>query len=147
MCTEDAVELKLPITPIGVEERLRKALALQTALSTERLVADVIAGRAPENRGITGGIGSGDAAADLVAHAAEALAWLRWLEPDDAALVRARLAGAPWKLICFRFGISRPTADRRWRYALALIAWRLNGNARFTRTPSLRALLGMRRAA
>ena len=131
-------------TPDRVEERLRKAVALQAALNTERLVADIIAGRSPESRGIIGGTGSDDG---LVAHAAEALSWLRWLEPDDAALIRARLAGAPWKSICWRFAISRPTADRRWRYGLALIAWRLNGNGCSERTPSLRSLLGMRRAA
>ena len=57
----------------------------------------------------------------------EALSWLAWLEPDAAALVRVRSEGARWKVICWRFGISRPTAHRRWRYALGLIAWRLNG--------------------
>jgi type III restriction enzyme len=79
----------------------------------------------------------------VVAEAAEALSWLHWLDPDDARIVVARLEGARWKLICWRFGISRPTADRRWRYALALIAWRLNGNARTGRRPSLRSLLGL----
>jgi hypothetical protein len=29
--------------------------------------------------------------------------------------------------LCHRFGISRPTAHRRYDYALSVIAWRLNG--------------------
>ena len=57
----------------------------------------------------------------------EPLSWLSLLEPNDAALVRVRSEGARWKLVCWRFGISRATAYRRWRYALGLIAWRLNG--------------------
>ena len=145
-----AEDVKLPITPTEVEERLRKAAALETALKTERLLANIIAGRSPENRGIIGGIGDAGSAGDnenaLVAHAAEALAWLRWLESDDAAIIRARLAGAPWKSICWRFGISRPTADRRYRYGLALIAWHLNGHCADDAKPSLRSLLGMSRA-
>ena len=64
---------------------------------------------------------------DVVADAVEALTWLRWLGPDDADILRARLEGVPWKLICWRFGISRPTAHRRYDYALSVIAWRLNG--------------------
>ena len=77
----------------------------------------------------------------------EAITWNRFLERDDAHLMWSRAEGTPWKELCYRFGISRPTADRRYRYALALIAWRLNGNARSERTPSLRSLLGVRRAA
>lgn len=57
----------------------------------------------------------------------EALAWLRWLEPDDAKLVWARAEGTPWKALCWRFGMSRATANRRWDYALAVIVWRLEG--------------------
>lgn len=57
----------------------------------------------------------------------EALAWLRWLEPEDAKLVWARAEGTPWKAICWRFGIARATANRRWDYALAVIVWRLEG--------------------
>jgi hypothetical protein len=52
---------------------------------------------------------------------------LRWLEPDDAKLVWMRAEGARWKAVCVRFGISRATAHRRWDYALAVMAWRLNG--------------------
>jgi hypothetical protein len=53
--------------------------------------------------------------------------WLRWLEPDDAKLVWMRAEGTRWKAVCVRFGISRATAHRRWEYALAVMAWRLNG--------------------
>ena len=57
----------------------------------------------------------------------EALGWLRWLTAEDAKLVWARSDRTPWKAICWRFGISRATAHRRWQYALSVIAWRLNG--------------------
>lgn len=53
--------------------------------------------------------------------------WLTWLEPEDAKLVWARAEGSRWKLICWRFAISRATAHRRWQYAVSLITWRLNG--------------------
>jgi hypothetical protein len=59
----------------------------------------------------------------------ETLGWLRWLEGEDAKLVWARADRTPWKAICCRFGISRATANRRFQYALSLIAWRLNGRA------------------
>jgi hypothetical protein len=57
----------------------------------------------------------------------EALGWLRWLESADAKLVWARSDRTPWKAICWRFGIGRATAHRRWQYGLSVIAWRLNG--------------------
>ncbi len=65
----------------------------------------------------------------------EALQWLRWLEPDDARLVWMRAEGVRWKPVCWRFGLSRATAYRRWEYALSLIAWRLSGR----RPPSKRS--------
>jgi hypothetical protein len=40
-----------------------------------------------------------------------------------------------WKPICWQFGISRATANRRWQYGLAVIVWRLNGK----RVPSNRS--------
>lgn len=61
------------------------------------------------------------------------LPWLQWLEPDVAKLVWARAEGTQWKAICWRFGISRATASRRYDYGLSVIAWRLNG-----RQPHLR---------
>ena len=57
----------------------------------------------------------------------ETLVWLRWLEAEDAKLVWARSDRTPWKAICWRFGIGRATAHRRWQYGLSVIAWRLNG--------------------
>jgi hypothetical protein len=57
----------------------------------------------------------------------EALGWLHWLKAEDVKLVWARSDRTPWKAICWRFGISRATAHRRWQYALSVIAWRLNG--------------------
>jgi hypothetical protein len=59
----------------------------------------------------------------------QTLEWLRWLDAEDAKLVWARAEGTPWKQICFRFCIARATANRRWLYALHLMAWRLNGRA------------------
>ena len=64
---------------------------------------------------------------DAITRMEEALGWLRWLDGDDAKLVWARSDRTPWKAICARFGIARATADRRWAYALTVIAWRLNG--------------------
>ncbi len=66
-------------------------------------------------------------APDAISRMEEALDWLRWLEAEDGKLVWARAERTPWKMICWRFGISRATAHRRWEYALSVIAWRLNG--------------------
>ena len=57
------------------------------------------------------------------------LGWLGWLEPEDAKLVCMHLEREPWKTICWQFGITRATANRRWQHALSLIAWRLNNRS------------------
>jgi hypothetical protein len=67
--------------------------------------------------------------AEAITRMEQTLEWLRWLEGDDAKLIWARCEGTPWKQICCRFGIARATANRRYAYALALIAWRLNGRS------------------
>jgi hypothetical protein len=64
---------------------------------------------------------------DAVSRMEQTTPWLTWLEPQDARLVWARAERSRWKLICWRFGISRATAHRRWEYALSVITWRLNG--------------------
>lgn len=71
-----------------------------------------------------------------ITEAEEAMLWLRWLEVDDARLVWARADGMAWKPICWQFGISRATANRRWQYGLAIIVWRLNGK----RVPGKRSM-------
>jgi hypothetical protein len=62
-----------------------------------------------------------------ITQAEEALLWLRWLEKDDARIVWLRANRKPWKLICWELGISRATANRRWKYGIAILVWRLNG--------------------
>lgn len=64
---------------------------------------------------------------EAISRMGQTMPWLTWLEPQDAKLVWARAERSRWKLICWRFGISRATAHRRWEYALSLITWRLNG--------------------
>jgi hypothetical protein len=130
-----------------VEGHLRKAIAVKAALVGERLGDALAVDRHSEGIGGIRSTSAEEGQDRIVTMAAEAMSWLRWLGPEDAAIVIARLEGAPWKLICWRFDISRPTADRRWRYALGLIAWRLNGNATTDRMPSLRSILGLSRAA
>ena len=43
----------------------------------------------------------------------EAITWNRFLERDECHLMWERAEGTPWKHLCHRFGISRPTAHRR----------------------------------
>jgi hypothetical protein len=56
----------------------------------------------------------------------ETLTWLHFLSAEDCKLVWMRAEGHRWKSICWRFGISRATAHRRWQYGLSVIALRLN---------------------
>ena len=66
-------------------------------------------------------------ARDAIDRMEQALPWLRWLEAEDAKLVWARVEGTRWKEVCWRFGITRTTAHRRYAYALSLIVWKLSG--------------------
>jgi hypothetical protein len=134
-------------TPARVEEGLRKAATLRRTLIKGEC-ANVETRGDPKGMRITWDRGIGDvgvASADI-AKAAEVLSWLGWLDPDDAEIILARLRGAPWKALCWRFEISRPTADRRYRYGLAVIAWHLNGHQTpQARLPSQRSLVGQHR--
>lgn len=57
----------------------------------------------------------------------ETFTWLAWLsEADDARIVWLRAEGVRWKPICWRIGLSRATAWRRWAAALITIANRHN---------------------
>ena len=57
----------------------------------------------------------------------ETLGWMQFLAGEDSKLVWARAERAEWKAICWRFGISRSTATRRWHFSISVIALRLNG--------------------
>jgi len=57
----------------------------------------------------------------------QAFGWFNWLEADDIKITWARATRVRWKPICWRLGIARATAHRRYRYALSVIAWRLSG--------------------
>ena len=56
----------------------------------------------------------------------EALAWLGWLEAEEARLVWLRAEGVPWKVLTARLGVGRTTAWHRWTVALLKLATRLN---------------------
>ena len=56
-----------------------------------------------------------------------ALPWLRHLDPDDAKIVWLRATNAPWKVICWKVGMTRSAIHRHWLFALCVIAWTLNG--------------------
>jgi hypothetical protein len=57
----------------------------------------------------------------------EALPWLQLLDPVDARIVWLRADGDPWKIICWKVGLTRSAAHRHWLFALCVIAWKLNG--------------------
>jgi hypothetical protein len=111
-------------TPTRVEERLRKAVAFRDGLPNSNM--DFAPGA--ERIGIIGATVVNAAGVRVVAEAAEALSWLTWIDSDDANIIIARIEGARWKPICWRFGISRATAHRRWRRSLYLIAMHLQAD-------------------
>ena len=120
-------------TPVMIEERLMEAATVLRRLPSVRMqgyfstwpsmfveFSDLV-GQTPEPMRLP------PPSASAISRMEAMLPWLTWLEPEDAKLVWARAEGTPWKPICWRFGIARATAHRRWQYGLSLIAWRLNG--------------------
>ena len=57
----------------------------------------------------------------------ETMMWVGYLDVEDARLVWMRSERKHWKEICWGFGISRSTAIRRHKFAISVIALRLNG--------------------
>ncbi len=120
-------------TPGRVEERLREAADVLKRLPEERVqgyfnvwpdivqsFADMV-GQTPEPMRLP--LPSPAA----ITRMEETITWVQLLAPDDARLVWARAEGARWKEICWRFGIARATAHRRWQYGLSVMALKLNG--------------------
>lgn len=57
----------------------------------------------------------------------EACDWLLLLENiDDRKLLWLRAERVPWKPICWKMGISRATANRRWKNGIRIIMHKLN---------------------
>ena len=73
--------------------------------------------------------------ASSISRMEEALGWMQLLNGEDGKLIWARAEGAEWKAICWRFGVSRSTATRRWHFGLSVIALRLNGHRVPTKRP------------
>ena len=88
-------------TPTRVEQMLRSAAKARRA----------IAEGDPET-----------AMPELMSAIHRARRWLSRLDPLDAELVEMRVSGCAWKPICWRLGIGRATAHRRWKVSLAQIA-------------------------
>lgn len=61
-----------------------------------------------------------------IARMEECIAWLSWLEPEDARIVWLRAENLRWRQVCIRAGCHRQTAWRRWVAALLTIARHLN---------------------
>ena len=69
----------------------------------------------------------GPPAAAAIDRMDETLAWLAWVEVDQARILWSRATGVRWKAICWRMGTGRDKAWRTWVAALVAIAERLNG--------------------
>jgi hypothetical protein len=52
----------------------------------------------------------------------ECFDWLLILEPEDARIVWLRAEGVRWRQVCYRAGVVRTTAWRRWAASLLTIA-------------------------
>ena len=58
----------------------------------------------------------------------ECFDWLLILDPEDARIVWLRAEGVRWRQVCYRAGVVRTTAWRRWAASLLTIAKHLKAN-------------------
>ena len=66
----------------------------------------------------------------------EACDWLLLLENiDDRKLLWLRAERVPWKPICWKMGISRATANRRWKNGIRTIMQKLNETSMYPNSP------------
>ena len=56
----------------------------------------------------------------------ECFDWLMLIDPQDARIVWLRADGMRWRQVCYRAGVVRSTARRRWAAALLTLAKKLN---------------------
>jgi hypothetical protein len=124
----------MPITPREIEDRFEDA-----ALTLRRLPNPP--GSGPRGYGgswpeyvqeAKHAYGYGEAQMRVVPSAADiqkmedCIAWLHLLDPEDARIVWLRAEGVRWRQVCYRAGVVRSTAWRRWAAALLTIAKHLN---------------------
>jgi hypothetical protein len=121
-------------TPALIEDCFIEAADVMKRLPTPRIqgyfntwpammaeFADLV-GREP------GRLRRGPPSPTAITRADEALMWLRWLEQVDAKIVWLRATGVRWKDVCYKVGLERSAANEHWRYALHVIAFKLNGS-------------------
>lgn len=122
-------------TPSMVEDRMKEAADVIRRLPCPRIqgyfntwpamqaeFSDLV-GREPDR------LRRGPPSPQAISRMDETLLWLRWLEQVDAKIVWLRATELRWKDICYKVGLERSAANEHWRYALHVIAFRLNGKA------------------
>jgi hypothetical protein len=120
------------MTPSEVESRFEEAASTLRRLP-DRRVPGYFSTWPPIVRDAIEAYGYDPARAPRIAPSPQAISrmeetftWLAWLDGDDARIVWLRAEGVRWKPICWRMGISRATAWRRWVAALITVANRLS---------------------
>ena len=64
---------------------------------------------------------------DSISRLEKTCVWVNFLESvDDRKIVWLRASKTPWQLICNEFGISRATANRKWKNAIRTITLKLD---------------------
>jgi hypothetical protein len=124
----------MPITPREIEDRFEDA-----ALTLRRLPNPP--GSGPRGYGVSWpdyvqeakhAYGYAEARMRVIPSASDiqkmedCIAWLHLLDPEDARIVWLRAEGVRWRQVCYRAGVVRSTAWRRWAAALLTIAKHLN---------------------
>lgn len=127
------------MTPTEVEDRFEEAAATLRRLPGVR-VPGYFSTWPPVVRNIHEAFGWEPArfarippTAEAIARMEETFTWLAWLDGEDARIVWLRAEGVRWKPICWRIGISRATAWRRWAAALITVANRLSAPPKQTK--------------
>ena len=66
------------------------------------------------------------ATAEEISRLEKTCTWINFIESiDDRKIIWLRAIKAPWQLICNQFGISRATANRKWKNAILTITHKL----------------------
>lgn len=63
---------------------------------------------------------------EAIARMEETCSWIHFLESvEERKIVWLRAKKTPWQLICGEFGISRATANRKWKNSIRIITQNL----------------------